>query len=793
MIFLSHAMKRFLHHTLYLLAILNCVEASAQTPLPNPDLVQSCPYDIIFVLDESGSIVGSQAGTTIIAPQIRSGSSALIGSLNGTGCRVAVVEFNSTARRAIVGGSAAYQTIDNSYVAAFDNYVNLDNNNSADASQYDPEDCSGCWTNWEDALNNVANINSAEDTADLVIFFTDGMPTAYIDANGGIITGLSNAITQQALLDAIGAANAVKTQGSHIFVVGMPNPNLPEPNVQAISDPDKYPVPEANFLKGDYSVSTSATLEQDLAGLVLALIPNTTVAGFEYEITWSNSCDSFMVQLTNTSTGAASYYWNFGDNVYSNDTSLVHLFSSGGPFVVMLAAHYEGICGRNDTLYDTLSFALQYDTLFSDFSYSYAPNCDSLLVLFAGTSSGSAVFSWDFGNGQIGIGSSAAAVYTTPGTYDVTLITTPTERCYVADTVVKPFTFTPLIFTSLANFDYNILYRNDCDTFVVQFTNQSTGGTSYYWDFGNGTASTDTNASITYYSAGNYDVMLQVNDSRKCSTDDTVVKPLLFTPIVNNPIADFAYDVSTNCDETEVNFTNLSSGTNKFIWRLNNSAISSDLAPNAPLLYYQSDTINVELTALGKDNCATDGIVSKSIIIPAPYGHAVADFDFTPAKPQAYDTIQFNNLSQNADPSLYEWNFGDGGFSPEINPQHSYAEKGEYEICLNADNGHDCPSTACKDIPVIYIPIVELPTAFTPNGDDNNDVFIVRGKDIIKIDLKIFNRWGQLVFHSKDPYLGWDGTYKGKLQEMEVYDWLLNATLKNGQNVFRKGNVTLLR
>jgi len=59
--------------------------------------------------------------------------------------------------------------------------------------------------------------------------------------------------------------------------------------------------------------------------------------------------------------------------------------------------------------------------------------------------------------------------------------------------------------------------------------------------------------------------------------------------------------------------------------------------------------------------------------------------------------------------------------------------------------------------------------------------------------LRIFNRWGELVFESRDPNIGWDGTYKGEPQEMEVYDWLLNAAFKNGREIFRKGNVTLLR
>lgn len=781
--------------TLWIFACLSGFDISAQTPLPNPDLVRKCSYDIIFVLDESGSIVGQGGGSaTVIAPEIRSGSSDLIGSLNGTGSRVAVVEFNSTARRVPIGGSVAYQTINSSYVAAFNNYINVDNNNTPDANQYDPEDYTllQYFTDWEDAFNKVQIINSTEDTADLVIFFTDGMPTAYINASGTVTQGPTTVIAQQALLEATGAANAVKTQGSHIFVAGISNPNLPESNVQAISGPDKYPVPESDFLKGDYSVSTSATLQQDLAGLAALLTTNTATSDFEYEINWSNHCDSFMVKFTNKSTGATDYYWDFGDSVYSTDTNLTHLFSGGGPFVVMLAAHNDGICGISDTLYDTLSFTLMLDTLLTDFNYTYVPDCDSLLVQFGGTSSDSSIFAWDFGNGQTSNGNSVSAVYTIPGTYDVTMIVSPIDHCYARDTLVKPFTFTPLTYTALADFNYNVIYKNDCDTFVVQFNNLSSGGTSYFWDFGNGITSYDTNATVTY-AAGNYDVMLRVNDSRSCSTNDTIGKPLDFTPIITNPNADFDYSITPDCDLVELELTNLSSGANQFTWRLNNNIISSDFTPNAPLIYYQPASLNVELTAKGANNCAVNDTASKAIIIPSPYGYPVADFGFTPSDPEVDEMISFINLSQRADTTHYEWDFGDGTTSTEVNPKHAYSQEGEYEICLSADNGHDCPDIACKDIPIILIAIVDLPTAFTPNGDDNNDIFIVRGENIIKMHLKIFNRWGELVFESRDPYVGWDGSYKSEPQEMEVYDWLLNATLEDGRDVFRKGNVTLLR
>jgi gliding motility-associated-like protein len=90
-----------------------------------------------------------------------------------------------------------------------------------------------------------------------------------------------------------------------------------------------------------------------------------------------------------------------------------------------------------------------------------------------------------------------------------------------------------------------------------------------------------------------------------------------------------------------------------------------------------------------------------------------------------------------------------------------------------------------------------VPNAFSPNGDGYNDVFYVYGKGISQMNLQIFNRWGELVFKTDDINLGWDGTYKGKLQVPGVYVYHLKAifcdgstTIPNGQN---KGSVTLIR
>ena len=238
------------------------------TPAPNPDLIPACGLDIIFVMDESGSIAGSGDATNVVT-QARNGATELLTALVGTNSRVAVVEFNLHARRAVVGGTTAYQVVDATTLPDFTDYLNA-NNGGTDAENYDPANAGNQgWTNWEAALNEVEDVLTNEMHAPLVLFFTDGKPTAYYDSQGGTQSG--SGAEAQALSDAIGAANAVKALGTHIFIVGLPNPDLGEANCQAVTGPDRYLDQQPDFTKGDYTISSSQTLENDLraiAGLV---------------------------------------------------------------------------------------------------------------------------------------------------------------------------------------------------------------------------------------------------------------------------------------------------------------------------------------------------------------------------------------------------------------------------------------------------------------------------------------------------------------------------------------------
>ncbi len=86
-----------------------------------------------------------------------------------------------------------------------------------------------------------------------------------------------------------------------------------------------------------------------------------------------------------------------------------------------------------------------------------------------------------------------------------------------------------------------------------------------------------------------------------------------------------------------------------------------------------------------------------------------------------------------------------------------------------------------------------LPSGFTPNGDGENDVFIIRGGPFRSVDFKVYNNWGQLIFETNDGNVGWDGTYKGEPVPLGVYTWTFVVDMGSNFVVRESGDVTLIR
>lgn len=88
---------------------------------------------------------------------------------------------------------------------------------------------------------------------------------------------------------------------------------------------------------------------------------------------------------------------------------------------------------------------------------------------------------------------------------------------------------------------------------------------------------------------------------------------------------------------------------------------------------------------------------------------------------------------------------------------------------------------------------LELPGAFSPNGDGINDVLYMETKNVGEAQVKIFNRWGNLVYETNDISLAWDGTTKGKLQPVDTYAYIIEAVTVHGYKFKKKGNFLLLK
>ena len=205
------------------------------SPAKNPNLPPRCGINVMLVLDESGSI--NTSGAT---EAVREATRAFLTALSGTGAQVSIVDFSSTAARPVPYTTVTTDTID----SVFEPYLR---------NGYNP---SG-WTNWQAAFEQVKLANAKpppEPDADLVVFMTDGDPTAYTRDNGSAQTGLTNGDVE-ALRRAALEADVVKGQGSHVFALGVgeavQNTNSAK-RLTAISGFDEYP--PANFSEADFTL-----------------------------------------------------------------------------------------------------------------------------------------------------------------------------------------------------------------------------------------------------------------------------------------------------------------------------------------------------------------------------------------------------------------------------------------------------------------------------------------------------------------------------------------------------------
>lgn len=125
------------------------------------------------------------------------------------------------------------------------------------------------------------------------------------------------------------------------------------------------------------------------------------------------------------------------------------------------------------------------------------------------------------------------------------------------------------------------------------------------------------------------------------------------------------------------------------------------------------------------------------------------------------------------------------------NVTHVYNNQGTMSVLLVVKDINGCIDLKEKIFQLFYYQIFQL--AFTPNGDGQNDLFLVRGGPFKTINVRIYNNWGQLIFETNDQAEGWNGTFNGTEQPIGVFVWVVEVEMFNGEKIKKTGDVTLLR
>ncbi len=153
--------------------------------------------------------------------------------------------------------------------------------------------------------------------------------------------------------------------------------------------------------------------------------------------------------------------------------------------------------------------------------------------------------------------------------------------------------------------------------------------------------------------------------------------------------------------------------------------------------------------------------------------------------------ISFQNLTTNG--FVYQWYFGDGGSSEDVHPSHIYDSPGIYEVTLIAEDAKGCIDSITMPIQIFKEFYIYIPNAFIPDGDRVNEVFSGSFLGVKEIHMQVFNRWGQLIFESKDLDFEWDGTCRGQRVQNGTYVWKLTyIPADQHDREYFTGHVTVL-
>lgn len=315
-----------------------------------------------------------------------------------------------------------------------------------------------------------------------------------------------------------------------------------------------------------------------------------------------------------------------------------------------------------------------------------------------------------------------------------------------------------------------------CNGLRVIFNNASANANHYQWIFGNGQTSNDPNPTAIFDSLGIYEVLFIASDTI-CGLNDTLTLRVEHKEEIR-PKANFTAQFNSCDARRTAYFNNQSGGASQYLWKFDDGSISNQANPRHQ--YNQSGTYQVKLIAIDTICQKTDTIVK------------LVSFQDTISPPQVL--LSSSDCSngelviekQNDEPRYqYTWTFKGKTFTQD-NPKLTVTEPGTYLIPVTVSD------TLCNrtyfDTARVRVNTISLetfiPNAFSPNGDNLNEEFVLQGNRCAGEDyLRIFNRWGEMIFETNSPYEEfWDGSGKAGPAPQGVYTYVIQmgAATKHG-------------
>jgi gliding motility-associated-like protein len=387
---------------------------------------------------------------------------------------------------------------------------------------------------------------------------------------------------------------------------------------------------------------------------------------------------------------------------------------------------------------------------------------------------------WDLGNGQTPTytnGSPFTAAYSAAGIDTVRLTVISDKGCY-SDPYKKSLTVHPL---PVVNFN---MPTSVCLPGSASFSSTSTVGDgsalSYQWNFGDNTANgSGATVSHAYIDSNSYNVTLTATSAFGCVKDSVKV----FSAFFNKPRADFSVNKAELCQGEENEFTDLSTAAGsaivKRLWKFGNGVTDTTATPD--ITYSTPGTYTVLLQVTNAVGCTAD--TSKQVVV-----HLQPKIDAGPSFVVPVGTDVRFNPTVNSQNLQFTWTPGVGLSNANmLRPTITALRNGIYYFTATGAGG----CTATDSLTVQILLPVNIPNAFSPNGDGIHDTWNIENlKDYPGATVEVFNRYGQKVFQSNGYSVPWDGRYNGAVLPFATYYYVI--TLRNGFAPIT-GSITIVR